>query len=177
MTAQLVTLQVKRICTAVALLLCACTETSSTPVAVSSAALTTSLGAVGDTYVTSLLPNQNHGGETFFRLQPIGKNRGVVFFDPSAIRQAVGTNTLISAHLSLPIQSASNWGASGRPQGRSARARGFDPTTADARWSRYRSSDSAGLGARSCPRSPLRSRSADRRRSARLRPMATRSAR
>jgi hypothetical protein len=69
-----------------------------------------------ETYLTSGSPNQNHGGETFFRLQSSGKNRGLVFFDSNAIRQTVGTGTFVSATLQLPIDSTgTNWSAAGRP--------------------------------------------------------------
>ena len=98
--------------------LCACTDQqhSETRATTTRTALTATLGAVGDTYLTSGSPNQNHGGETFFRLQSSGKNRGLLFFDASTIRQTVGMGTFVSARLDLSIQSAgTNWGTSGRP--------------------------------------------------------------
>jgi hypothetical protein len=71
---------------------------------------------VTETYLTSGSPNQNHGGETFFRLQSSGKNRGLLFVDKVAIQQAVGTGTLLSATLQLTIDHAgTNWGTTGRP--------------------------------------------------------------
>jgi hypothetical protein len=102
----------------VMLLSTACEGTPSSPRDIASrrSALTVSLGVLGDTYVTSGSPNRNHAGETFVRLQSSGRNRGLLFFDVAAIRQAVGAGTLISARLDLTIHSAgNNWGSNGRP--------------------------------------------------------------
>jgi len=70
----------------------------------------------GDTYLRSGSPNQNQGSEPILRLQSSGKNRGLLFFDAVAIRNAVSGGTLATATLELTIDSAAtNWGDTGRP--------------------------------------------------------------
>jgi alpha-tubulin suppressor-like RCC1 family protein len=98
--------------------LAGCSQQSTSPDAVAAlgSALTTSIAASGDTYVTSGVANRNHGGETIFRVQSLGKNRGVLFFDPLAIRRAVSNRSLMSASLRVTIDDVgSNWGNAGRP--------------------------------------------------------------
>jgi hypothetical protein len=75
---------------------------------------TVTLATPGDTTLKSGTPNQNFGGDTVFRLQASGRNRGVVFFDTSTISQAIGGGTLVGASLGLNIDNTgNNWGSSG----------------------------------------------------------------
>ncbi len=77
---------------------------------------TATLPVIGETYLKSGSPNTNQGGDTVVRLQSSGKNRALLFFNADAIRQAVGSGTLLGASLELTIDSAGNdWGSSGRP--------------------------------------------------------------
>jgi hypothetical protein len=72
--------------------------------------------ANGDCYLKSGSPNSNQGSEPIVRLQSSGKNRALVFFDATTIRNTVGSASLSSATLELAIDTAaSNWGSSGRP--------------------------------------------------------------
>jgi hypothetical protein len=90
---------------------------SSKRVAVTKAAATvsTSLSAVGDTYLRVSNANSNQGGELVLNVQTTGRNRTLLFFDTAAIQEAVSAGTLVSATLELTIDSpASNWGATGR---------------------------------------------------------------
>jgi hypothetical protein len=119
-----------RACVAAWVFLCAlpsCTEreAKSAPpgpeperVAVSRAALNSSVtvNVLGDTYIRGNSANANQGGDTVVHLQQSGKNRGLLFFDTNAIRQAVTPGSLVSATLELTISStATNWGTSGHP--------------------------------------------------------------
>ncbi len=76
----------------------------------------TTIDALGDTYLRSGSPNQNAGGDTVLSLQASGARRALLFFDKPAIVAAVGSGSLVSARIELTIFSAaSNWGSSGRP--------------------------------------------------------------
>jgi hypothetical protein len=76
---------------------------------------TTTLGAAGDTYLQSGVPNRNVGGDTRLAVQLLGRRRTLLFFTPSSISAAVGSGTLISARIELTLaDAASAWGPSGR---------------------------------------------------------------
>jgi len=73
------------------------------------------LGPGADTYLRQGTPNQNQGTESVLKLQASGKNRALLWWDPAAIRGAVGADSLASARLELIIAlNADNWGSSGR---------------------------------------------------------------
>ena len=68
-----------------------------------------------DTYIRKNAANQNFGRDTILRLQSTGKHRVLVRWDPQAITQAIGANTLVSARLELTIvRNPDDWGAVGR---------------------------------------------------------------
>ena len=77
--------------TGIGVMSCADESRKSTRVAVSASALLVerTVDVIGDSYVKSGSPNQNQGSEPTIRLQSSGKNRGLLFFDPAAIRSAV----------------------------------------------------------------------------------------
>lgn len=68
------------------------------------APVTTSLPAVADTTLRQQQANQNRGGDEQVRLGWAQTSRTLVRFDPAAITAAVGTGTLISAHLELDVE-------------------------------------------------------------------------
>lgn len=73
------------------------------------------LPASADTYLRSGAPDTNEGGSTFLRLRASGENRALVRLDQTALVQAVGSGTLVSASLELEItDNGNNWGSSGR---------------------------------------------------------------
>lgn len=141
--------------TCLGLLIAACNspehQPDSTPAAVAPpigsarAALvsTLTLNATGDTFVRSLTPNQNMGGDTRLSLQVLGRHRSLLFFDPNAIRAQVGSGTLVSARLELSIASnANNWGP-----GRSIAVHRLAQASAEyeATWSCARDSNTSNL--------------------------------
>lgn len=73
------------------------------------------LAPIADTYLRQGNPNQNQGTEPNLRLQASGKNRALVRWDPQAIADAIGGDSLVAARLELTItHNADNWGATGR---------------------------------------------------------------
>lgn len=68
------------------------------------APVTTSLPAVADTTLRQQQANQNRGGDEQVRLGWAQASRALVRFDSAAITAAVGTGTLISAHLELDVE-------------------------------------------------------------------------
>jgi len=101
------------------------TESATTPAAIAAAprlgtarealVSTTTLQVSGDTYLQSGSPNQNLGGDTRLSLQSSGKHRSLLFFNPAGITAAVGSGTLVSAHLELSLSTTgTNWGTAGR---------------------------------------------------------------
>ena len=82
----------------------------------SALATTQTINASGDTYIRSLAANQNQGGDLVMRVQALGNNRPLVFFDNAAIRTAVQNGTLVRAEIEMTIDgSPIGWGATGRP--------------------------------------------------------------
>jgi len=78
-------------------------------------AQTVTLDAAADSYLASGSANQNQGGESILRVRSSGKNRTLVRFDQGEIAGAVGSGTLVAAHLELFIEdNGDNWGTSGR---------------------------------------------------------------
>jgi hypothetical protein len=76
-----------------------------------------SVTASADTYIKKGSPNQNQAAETVLVVSATAPRRGLVQFDPTAIRSAVGTSALRSAILELTIKSASNLDGAGRAIG------------------------------------------------------------
>lgn len=75
---------------------------------------TTTLQVTGDTYVQSSLPNQNFGTDTGLHLQASDSHRTLLFFNPSNITAAVGSGSLVSAHIELTLAGTpANWSTFG----------------------------------------------------------------
>jgi len=75
----------------------------------------TTLNVVGDTFVRQGIPNQNEGTDSFLSVQIGSVHRTLLYFDMAALRDAVGSGTLISARIDLFITSnGGGWGP-GRP--------------------------------------------------------------
>ncbi|MGH2608343.1 MAG: S8 family serine peptidase, partial [Tepidiformaceae bacterium] len=73
------------------------------------------LAPIADTYIRQGNPNQNQGTELILRLTASGKNRALVHWNPQAIAEVVGTDSLVAARLELTIAAnADNWGTTGR---------------------------------------------------------------
>ncbi len=78
-------------------------------------AQTATVPVAADTYLRSGSANQNQGQEILLRLQSSGRNRALLRFDQAAIAAAVGSGSLVSAHLELVIAgNGDNWGPDGR---------------------------------------------------------------
>ena len=59
-------------------------------------------------------PDANHGGDAILRLRARGKNRALVKFDSAAIKDAVGSSTIVSATLTFTVaKNWENWAATG----------------------------------------------------------------
>jgi len=68
-----------------------------------------------DTYLTQGNDNQNHGAESFLRIQEDGHNRALLFFDQAALFDTFGDTPLASATIEVYIEdNADNWGTTGR---------------------------------------------------------------
>lgn len=76
--------------------------TAPTVAAVTSA--TTSVPALADTTLRQHQANQNRGQDEQLRLGWSQGSRALVYFDPAAIAAAVGSGTLVSAHLELWVE-------------------------------------------------------------------------
>ncbi len=75
------------------------------------AAVTRTLPAVADTTLRQQQANQNRGTDELLRLGWAQGSRALVRFDSNAIRTAVGTGRLLSAHLELSIDATGeSWG-------------------------------------------------------------------
>lgn len=69
-----------------------------------------------DTYIRKGAPNQNQGADLILRLQSSGHNRALLRLSSTALAEAVGAGSVISAHLQLSIsRNGENWGSTGRP--------------------------------------------------------------
>ncbi|MFN7960818.1 MAG: Ig-like domain-containing protein [Thermoanaerobaculia bacterium] len=76
---------------------------------------TVTLTTGADTYLLVGPPNSSHGTETHLDLEKNSRTRVLVYFDPAAIRAAVGSGTLTHAELRLYAESNNGgFGASGR---------------------------------------------------------------
>jgi len=67
----------------------------------------TSFSPVADTYIDANAPDINHGADQLLRLRARGKNRALIRFDQSAIKNAIGSSTIVSARLAFPV--VKNW--------------------------------------------------------------------
>ncbi len=66
-----------------------------------------SFSLAGDTYIDAANPDTNYGNDAILRLRARGKNRTLVKFDGAAIKNAVGSSTILSAKLAFSV--AKNW--------------------------------------------------------------------
>jgi pimeloyl-ACP methyl ester carboxylesterase len=66
-----------------------------------------SFSPITDTYIDSNAPDVNYGGDAILRLRARGKNRALVKFDETAIENAIGSSTIVSAALTFAV--AKNW--------------------------------------------------------------------
>jgi pimeloyl-ACP methyl ester carboxylesterase len=66
-----------------------------------------SFSPIADTYIDSNAPDVNYGGDAILRLRARGKDRALVKFDETAIENAIGSSTIVSAALTFTV--AKNW--------------------------------------------------------------------
>ena len=76
---------------------------------------TTGVFPSGDTFLRKVSPNQNRGHQNRLWLRGRnGKSRVIVQWDQSAIDSAIGDGTLVSATVEMSVDTAFDWGSSGR---------------------------------------------------------------
>ncbi len=74
-----------------------------------------SLGTTEDMFIHNGLPYGSVSALQFLQLQPTGRHRVLVQFDSAEIDAAIGTDTLLSATLVLPVHApARHWSPAGR---------------------------------------------------------------
>jgi len=70
---------------------------------------------VADTYIDSANPDANYGSSSILRLRARGKNRALIKFDDGAIKDKIGSSTIVSAKLAFTVaKNWENWAGSGQ---------------------------------------------------------------